>query len=450
MFRDDGLEHIAFLICGRSYVPIDPWRGEPEERLLSREVKVLPDKMVLKASPIQVTWKTDFFIKLLKDIEEHDLAIVVVHNHPDGIPELSAVDKVNEKELFRSVRNRNGMARPHASLVISPDGGLTGCAWDEDLNLYALDLIRVFGDKFKMFYPGRGNGASVKAFHRQELAFGKALNQDFSKLRIGVVGCGGTGSAAAAFLARLGVGKLLLIDEDYVDETNLNRLHCAKKSDADNKRPKVAVLGEAIANMGLGTQICSINHWASSDNANALKACDIILGCTDDHSGRWLLNRFAYFYLVPVIDMGLLIKVFNTDPPEIAVLDGRVTVLFPGNICLLCRGVIDTEAVRSEGLRRNSPEEYKELKKEAYVIGEGDPSPAVMTFTTEVAIMAVNEFIHRVQGFRGPDGSVAERRRFFKICEDRKTGAKINEGCDLCNTVKFCGRGDMEPFLNRA
>ncbi len=450
LIRDDGLERIAFILCGRSYIASDPWDSLPEERFLSRKVKFLPNDMVVDSSPVHVTWETDFFVKLLKEVEEQSLAITVVHNHPNGYPELSEKDKVNEKELFRVLQNRNGVEQPHASLVITPDGGISGHSWDAELYTHPLDLIRVFGNAFRIFYPSKGQGDLAKAFHRQELAFGKALNHDLSKLRIAVVGCGGTGSATTTFLTRLGVGKILLVDEDYVDETNLNRLHCASISDAKAKRLKVDVLESAIINMGLGTEIKTISKWVETcDNADSLKSCDIVFGCTDDHQGRLLLNRLAYFYLLPVIDMGLLIKVSEAEPPEISVLNGRVTVLFPGNVCLLCRNVINPEIARAEGLQRNDPEGYRELKKEAYVIGEGDPSPAVVTFTTEVAIMAVNEFIHRMQGFRGPEGSASERLRLFIRCEDRKTGGKIREGCDLCDKQNFWGRGDMEPFLNR-
>lgn len=450
LIQDDGIERIAFILCGRSYVASDPWNFSPEERLLSRKIITLPEEMVVDSSHINITWKTEFFIKLLKEVEEESLAIAIVHNHPNNYPELSDVDFANEKNLFEALRNRNRIKRPHASLVITPNGGISGCSWNEKLQNHPFDLIRVFGNKFKILYPDRGHGKTAKAFHRQELAFGKALNQDFSKLRVAVVGCGGTGSAVATFLARLGVGKMLLIDEDYVDETNLNRLHCACLSDAKAKRPKVDVLESAIRKMGIGSKIKTINKWVESNNiTDSLKSCDIVFGCTDDHQGRLLLNRLAYFYLLPVIDMGLLIKVSEDDPPEICILDGRVTVLFPGNVCLLCRNVINGEIARAEGLRRSDPEGYRELKKEAYVIGEGDPSPAVMTFTTEVAIMAVNELIQRVQGFRGPEGSVSERRRLFIHCEDRRTGGKIRVGCDLCNSKKFWGLGDMEPFLNR-
>ena len=88
--------------------------------------------------------------------------------------------------------------------------------------------------------------------------------------------------------------------------------------------------------------------------------------------------------------MGLVISVKN-DPPEIQDLQGRISYLFPGSDCLLTKGVINTDLAYSENLKRNSPDRYESLKEEAYVLGEGDPSPAVVTFTTEAAAMAVNE-----------------------------------------------------------
>ncbi|WP_409363718.1 ThiF family adenylyltransferase [Bradyrhizobium canariense] len=54
-----------------------------------------------------------------------------------------------------------------------------------------------------------------------------------SQLRIGVVGCGGTGSAFAAHLARIGVRHLALFDADFIDETSLNRLHYSTRTFAD-------------------------------------------------------------------------------------------------------------------------------------------------------------------------------------------------------------------------
>lgn len=59
---------------------------------------------------------------------------------------------------------------------------------------------------------------------------------------------------------------------------------------------------------------------------DVLKACSVIFGCTDDHDGLLLLNRLAYFYLIPVLDMEWAI-----DPAPAGAglrdLTGRMTAL---------------------------------------------------------------------------------------------------------------------------
>jgi len=448
--RDDRHERIAFILCGRSYIARDPWNSLPEERFLSRKIILLPKNSRVDTRFLKHTRESEFFIKLCKEAKEENLAIAVVHSLSALCPEFDVRDTDIDKNLFLAASDRFGIECSHASLAITINGEIYGIAWDPELHPHHLDLIRIYGDQFKFYYPSKGHGDLSRAFQRQILAFGQSVCHVLSQLRIAVVGCGGTGSATAIFLTRLGVGNILLIDGDHVDETNLNRLHCASLSDAVAKKPKVEVLKTAISNIGLKTEVRGITKWVEADCiADALKSCDIVFGCTDDHRGRLLLNRLAYFYLLPVIDMGLLIRTTKSDPPEISLLCGRVTVLFPREICLLCRNVIDPNIAYAQELQRRDPEHYKDLKKEFTFTPKNEQTPSVITFSTEVASMAVNEFIHRIQGFRGLDGSASERLRLFEHCEDIKTGGKIHEDCDLCDKKDFWGRGDMHPFLNR-
>ncbi len=93
----------------------------------------------------------------------------------------------------------------------------------------------------------------------------------------------------------------------------------------------------------------------------------------------------------------------------------------------------------------------KERRKiEAYVFGAGDPAPAVVTFTTEVATMAVNEMLHRLHGFRGSDGARTSLVRQFHRMTDFRPGAKSQAGCALCDDRGYWDRGDIEPFLDRS
>jgi molybdopterin/thiamine biosynthesis adenylyltransferase len=217
--------------------------------------------------------------------------------------------------------------------------------------------------------------------------------------------------------------------------------------------PKVEVVAKSLVELGLGVQVRTYQAWiGETDCRDPLKACDIIFCCTDDHTGRLMLNRFAYYYATPVFDMGLAIEVSQEEKPNFQALDGRVTVLapVPGHSCLLCREVINPVAARDEALKRSNPDEYERRKAEAYVIGEGNPSPAVVLFTTEVAIMAMQELVHRLQGFRGEDGAAAHRVRKFQLMTDRKPAAIPNPNCPVCGTVgvQWWGRGDVVPFLN--
>ncbi|MDO9185867.1 MAG: ThiF family adenylyltransferase [Bacteroidia bacterium] len=446
LIREDGLERVAYILCGRSFLENNIWDEEHEERFLSREIITVPDEELIESEKYKVTWDTNSFLAVLKKAESKNFAIAVVHNHPTGVNHFSSVDDEHEPALFKLAFNRNGGTRAHLSLIITPDGNLIGRAWDCNLRSTDLSFIRILGDNYKFLYPHQKKFHTHEAFHRQQLAFGKTLIQDLSKLKVGIVGCGATGSATAMLLARLGIGHILLIDKDVVEITNLNRLHGAKSKDID--KPKVKVIALEIEEMGLETKVVPIQDWVSSNEAkNALKSCDVIFGCTDDNSGRLLINRLAYFYLIPVIDMGLAIIVSNEEPPSIRNLNGRVTVLFPGCSCLLCNGVINATQANAESLKRNDPDGYERLKAEAYVLGEQNPSPAVITFTTEIATVAVNEFIHRIQGYRST-GAVNHRLRFFHMDMDLKPLNKSRIECKICSNTSYWGRGDMEPFLD--
>lgn len=76
-----------------------------------------------------------------------------------------------------------------------------------------------------MHYSNRGLGVSPPAFQGQALAFGKARNQDLLMLRVGIIGCGGTGSAIAQsavpsaiamLLPKMGIRNIALFDKDVV------------------------------------------------------------------------------------------------------------------------------------------------------------------------------------------------------------------------------------------
>jgi molybdopterin/thiamine biosynthesis adenylyltransferase len=451
LLREDGCEHAAYILFNKADIHVDPWDRQAHVKYLAAKIVPVPDDQVLESTPNLISWQTASFIRYLKEATANGQVLAIAHSHPGGLSAFSQQDDQNEAELIRLAQNRNGPGTPMLSFVITPDKALVGRAWLSPKYHAPLRMIRTIGDSFIFDYPGRGQSSTRQAFARQALAFGRALNDDLSRLRVGIVGCGGTGSAVAMLMPRIGVGNVGLIDNDIVDSTNLNRLHGARQADADAMAPKVQVVARSIAELGLGTRVVYREAWVGDPECyDLLKSCDIIFGCTDDNEGRLFLSRLALFYLIPVIDLGLAIKVTDAEPPAIEALDGRVTVLTPGKPCLSCRGVVDAARAAEEAMRRTTPALYEKRKAEAYVFGEGNPNPVVVTFTTELATMAVNELLQRLNGFRGPNGFRTNQLRRFHLMMDAKPGAKPTAGCALCDSDGYWGKGDVIPFLDRS
>lgn len=449
LLPESGHERAAYLLCSVVNIESDLWTAEPSQRFISYEVVPVLEEEILSSSSQHVTWGTQSFVNVLKRAQERELTVALVHSHPGGLTAFSDQDDANEPDLVEVMQHRNGTASL-LSLVLTPNKQFVGRLWASSTAWVPLNLIRVVGEAIHLHYPKRGQGQSSPILQRQALAFGEVLNQDLAQLRIGVVGVGGTGSAVAMFLPRLGVRQIAVFDKDTVDCSNLNRLHGATVEDAETQRLKVEVIARSLHQLGLDVQVQTYQAWIGDPVCrNALKSCDVIFGCTDDHAGRLLLNRFAYYYSTPVIDLGLAIEVSQAQPPEIQALDGRVTVLQPGYPCLLCRGIINPAIARDQALKQQNPEEYERRKLEAYVLGEGNPSPSVVLFTTDVASMGLQELLHRLQGFRGINGAIAQRVRKFRFTEDRRQGATHNPCCPVCGVTEHWGRGDVEPFLGQ-
>jgi molybdopterin/thiamine biosynthesis adenylyltransferase len=444
-----GEEAAAYLRLRRSEISSDPWTQAPVTKYLVRDVIPVSNEEIVSRSALHITWKTDSFVDQVRVTAQADETLGLVHSHPAGFTQFSQQDDENESDLSQTAMNRNGAGCELVSLILLPDGRLKGRVWTSPNTCLPLDLIIVTGDRLRLFFEGEAEDVSLDYLDRQALALGDHFNRNLRQLRIGVVGCGGTGSATAALLARLGVRWLALFDADVVEDTNLNRLHFSRREDVTQGRLKVDVVGNSIVALDLGTEVVKVPHWVSDPRAhNVLKSCDVVFGCTDDHSGRMLLNRLAYFYLLPLIDMGLAIDVGTKEEQRMQAFDGRVSVIQPGAPCLICAGVVDPVLASQEALKREDPAEFARRKEEAYVQGEGDPSPAVVPFTTSVAAMAVEELIHRIQGFRTGALPANHRLRKFHLMTDRIQGHIPRHFCPICASSEMWGKGDMVPFLD--
>jgi molybdopterin/thiamine biosynthesis adenylyltransferase len=117
-----------------------------------------------------------------------------------------------------------------------------------------------------------------------------------------LVGCGATGSALASLLARAGLGRLRIIDRDYVEPSNLQRQSLFDEADAAESLPKAIAAARKIR--AFNSQIVVEPEVAdlTPDQVEALLAgTELILDGTDNFETRYLLNDFAVKHSLPWI-----------------------------------------------------------------------------------------------------------------------------------------------------
>ncbi|MEE0880727.1 MAG: ThiF family adenylyltransferase, partial [Turicibacter sp.] len=105
-------------------------------------------------------------------------------------------------------------------------------------------------------------------FSRNELVYGPEGTEILKNSTVAILGIGGVGSFAAEALARTGVGKLILIDKDVVDITNVNRqIHATLKTVG---RSKVEVMAERIAEINPNCEVVQMHMFYTEETAPTL------------------------------------------------------------------------------------------------------------------------------------------------------------------------------------
>ena len=437
LFPGDGYEAVAFALCGHR-------RNAERHRLLVRELVPVPHHLCSVRSPSRVTWPTHLLPPLLARAERIGLAVVKIHGHRLPSP-FSRIDDRADRELFPSVHAWTDTG-PHGSALMFEDGRMIGRLVDERRGFQPLHSVNVVGDDL-VFWPAASPTAAVPEFGRRVAqAFGAGTYDRLRRLRIGVIGCSGTGSPLVEQLARNCVGELVLVDPDRVEEKNLNRILNATMDDARESRHKVHVAARAIRAMGLGTRVethpCSL---FDADTVRAVATCDAVFGCMDSIDGRHLLNKLATFYLLPYFDLG--VKLEADGQGGVDQVCGTVHYLQPGGSSLLSRHVYTMDQVRAAGLYRTDPAAYRALLDDGYIRGVQEDRPAVVQLNSLFASLAVNEFLARLHPYRlDPNSEYAVHRLSLShgIYEHEGDG-------DPCPVLaRHTGRGDVSPLLDWA
>lgn len=437
LFPGDGCEAVAVALCGRR-------AGARRHVLTVREVVLVPYDQCTVRTPVRVTWSTELLLPLLDAAARRGLALVKIHSHPGELSEFSETDDDSDRDLFASVYGWMNDEQPHASLVMLPDGRLFGRSVSPTSEFELLASVSVAGDDLRIWH-GDDHGSDIPKFARRHAqAFGAGTTAQLRRLSVAVIGCSGTGSPVIEQLARLGVGRLVIIDPDRVEEKNLNRILNATLDDARRGRFKTDVLARAIRLMNLGTEVVPLaRNLFDPEVVKAVAECDIVFGCMDSVDGRHLLNRLAAFYSLPYFDVG--VRLIADGEGGVEQICGTVNYLQPDGSSLYSRGMYTMERVRAAGLKRTNPDAYREQLESKYITGVQEDRPAVISVNMYFASLAVNELLARLRPYR--DDSNGEFASYgFSLTQAHIYKNADGEPCRLL--ARHVGRGDMIPLLD--
>lgn len=440
LFPGDGKEAVAVALCGRR-------AGPHRHRLTVQKIFNISLAACTERTFGSITWPTELIEPLLNEAEAKSLSVVKIHSHPGGYRAFSGLDDTSDHRLLPAVRGWVEADIPHGSVIFLPDGEMFGrFLWRGD-RFEPFVSINVAGPDLRFWHAAPGASPASPFLVSQGQAFGQGTTDLLARLSVAVVGCSGTGSPVIEQLVRLGVGEIVLVDFDRMEDRNVNRIINSTVEDAKQGRLKVDVQADAVARLGFGTRVVRViaDLW-TREAVDAVAGCDVAFGCMDTASGRYLLNLLATYYGIPYFDLGVRLDAVPEGPTQghIREVCGTVHYLMPGRSSLVSRGLVTMERVQAERLRLRDPEAYARQLDDGYIRGVEEHRPAVVSVNMFIAALAVNDFLARLHPYREqPNSEVASIE--FSLASLEFFPDPERRPCPLLEHV--VGKGDVEPRL---
>lgn len=363
-------------------------------------------------------------------------SLLFVHSHPssDHPVEFSSIDETANARFFTDASGALS-GRPLASIVCG-NGSMAAEVGHRGhihrgarVDVVGRVLERHGGNNRQVAgqdgIPGRRGDYNSHA--RQAAALGSSVHGLVQALDVCIVGVGGIGSAVAVQLARMGAGRIRLVDHDIVEESNANRLYgCEPRHEGV---PKVEAVGDHLRSFA-ASDIVGVR----ADVADALgddgpvAVADAVMCCTDNLRSRDMLNEAALRWHKPLIDAGCNVIAAGKSGRPAPESTAYAQLVTPETACLWCTGQIDGRRLGDEFLS----DEQKRAKRDA---GYYEPDqPSLVTYTTWAACLATDKLL----GFLGLYGD-RSGASYVDIAGEfcRHRSPKIKAGC-VCEHFR-CG-----------
>lgn len=344
----------------------------------------------------------------------HSGGLIRIHTQPGGVRE-SSIDTASAARVYENDRDRLPGGAPFAAAITNDAGDWSMRVYeptrdpDDDPEITRADRVRIVGPTpdepaLNIRSTGRrdiGPNCIDVANDEQDSTiqlWGADGQARLATLRVGVVGCGGVGSILAEHLARLGVGELVFVDFDRLENANFNRAQGARRIDIRQERLKTEV-AERVARRSataenFETQVVDgsvVDQKPEYAAVPDLLDCDLIMSGVDAARPRQVLDVLARAHCIPVIDGGSLL---HADDQGVLEKEAKVetAVTGPGWPCFECQRVWTQDDVDWEA-------DHPEFRgKRGYVQGGKDPDeedrdPSVIGVNAIVAGLMQRRFL---------------------------------------------------------
>ncbi|HEY0974642.1 MAG TPA: ThiF family adenylyltransferase [Solimonas sp.] len=389
LFPGDGLEAAAILLCESG--------AAPRRRFLVKDVLLVPhDECVRK--PDALTWPGSWINRAIDQAEDSALTVILIHSHPGDYFGFSLADDWSDQFSIPSLLEAFG--EEHGTAVMTSNGAIIARTYTRGMRCVPVDLVTMADQDIHFWWHPR---IEPSPDNHRPMAFASGMTDELNRLTAVVIGASGTGSITVEQTARLGFGRIIVIDFDRIERKNLNRILNSSIRDAQQNRLKVSVMADAIKEHRENCEVIQIPKSIKTREAVLAAAQgDVIFSCVDSLEGRMVADLIGSAFLIPLLDVGVVIPTRRTPSGGHAVGDvlGQVNYVFPGGSTLEDRGIYTAQGLRAEELRRVDRKAFETERAAGYFTGFGEEAPAVISLNMRAASACINEFIARAYPFR--------------------------------------------------
>ena len=330
------------------------------------------------------------------DCAAKGLAYLAVHNHrgTDRVA-FSDIDMASHQRGYPALLDI--LDGPPAGGLVFARQAVAGDIWASVEQRVKLDYATIVGRFQPIRYPAPPKSLSVDSqYDRQVRLFGDRGQVTLGAQKVGIVGAGGAGSLINEYLARLGVGHLIVVDDERLDPDGSNnpRVAGTRLSDLNlgtvarllRRKPaykvKIAERVARDANPDIRYEAI-VGNVTEPAVAERLIDCDAIFLAADSMQARLVVNAICHQYLIPTWQVGA--KVVSDPAGNILDVFSVIRQLVPGQSCLWCSELIDPTRLAEEA---TSPQQ-----RDAQRYVDNVHAPSVITLNAVACSHAVDQYL---------------------------------------------------------